>query len=212
MNRHYRMGRDMRLASILSSLVLALFVLAACQTLSKEECVAADWRVIGEQDGAQGFSPQNRFGDHAKACEKAGIVPDQSLWNAGYQTGLIRFCTPLSGLAHGQAGKGYSNVCPIETDAAFRSGYDLGSRQKRKQDEINSINRKISSSRASISNQESLIEQGKVDQKEAERTIWKARNRINDLNRDIGRKEVELEGINREVEAFRFSQSTQISN
>lgn len=202
----------MKLFSILGSLVLGLFVLAACQTLSKEECIAADWRVIGEQDGAQGHSPQGRFGAHVEACEKAGIIPDQTLWNAGYQTGLIRFCTPLSGLAHGQAGRGYANVCPIETDAAFRSGYDLGIRHKQKQDEINSINRGISSARATISSQEDLISKGKVDQKEAERTIWKSRNRINDLNREIGRKEVELEGINREIEAFRFRQSTQISN
>jgi len=101
----------MKQFSILASSALILIALAACQTLSKEECIAADWRVIGEQDGAQGFSSQQRFGDHVKACEKADIVPDQTLWSAGYQTGLVRFCTPLNGLAYGQAGRTYANVC-----------------------------------------------------------------------------------------------------
>ena len=67
---------------------MGLFILAACQTLSKEECVVADWRVIGEQDGAAGYSPQERFGNHVKACERAGVLPDQTLWNEGFQIGL----------------------------------------------------------------------------------------------------------------------------
>ncbi|MCY0154566.1 hypothetical protein OEG86_22680 [Hoeflea alexandrii] len=40
----------MRLYSVLA--LLACLVLASCQTMSKEECAVADWRVIGEQDGA----------------------------------------------------------------------------------------------------------------------------------------------------------------
>jgi hypothetical protein len=43
--------------------VSGLDILSGCQTISKDECLAADWRVIGEHDGAEGFDPQIRFGD-----------------------------------------------------------------------------------------------------------------------------------------------------
>ncbi len=66
---------------ILAGTALCLPVLlGSCATMSKEECVAADWRVVGETDGAAGYDPQSRFAAHAKSCEKAGVVPDQSLW------------------------------------------------------------------------------------------------------------------------------------
>ncbi len=40
-----------------------LDILSGCQTISKDECLAADWWVIRGQDGAEGFDPQGRFGD-----------------------------------------------------------------------------------------------------------------------------------------------------
>ncbi len=152
----------------IGSVIFGLFLLAACQTLSKEECVVADWRVIGEQDGSAGHSPQDRFGKHVQACEKAGVLPNQTLWNEGYQLRLRRFCTPLSGLAHGQKAGNYNNICPIESAAGFRSGYELGLKQRRKRDDIASIKRRISSAQSTILTNETLIEQGKIDQKEAE--------------------------------------------
>lgn len=190
-----------------SILVLGLLsFLASCQTLSKEECTAADWRVIGEQDGAAGHDPQKRFAAHAKACEKANVVANQTLWNDGYQQGLVRFCTPLSGLAHGQKGAGYANNCPAHKDQLFRSGYDLGLTQFRKQSEINSLKSRISSAELSISSLERRIGEGKVDQREAEFKIRDQRRTINELNREVGRKEFELAAINREIEDYRYSQ------
>ena len=187
-------------------LIVGGLILINCQTLSKEECVAADWRVIGEQDGAAGHSPQQRFGDHVKACDKAGIVPDQAVWNQGYQIGLKRFCTPLSGLAHGQKGGAYANICPAETAPAFLEGYSVGQKQHSKNNEIRSIKNRIRSSEAEISRNERLITEGKIDQSEAESKIRFSRRQINDLNRELGRKEYELQDINREVEDFRLNQ------
>ncbi len=196
------------LISVLT-ILSGLFILVACQTLSKEECVVADWRVIGEQDGAAGYSPQERFGNHVRACEKAGVLPDQTLWNEGFQIGLTRFCTPLSGLAHGQKAGNYNNICPIETAAGFRTGYELGLKQKRKRDDIASIKRRINSAQSTISTSETLIEQGKIDQKEGERAIRNNRNLVNDLNRQLGREEAELDRIDDEVSNFQYNTSVQ---
>nr|WP_245503997.1 DUF2799 domain-containing protein [Rhizobium leguminosarum] len=114
-------------------------LLASCNTLSKEECVAADWRVIGESDGAAGYEPQQRFAAHAKSCERVKIVPDQTIWFQGYQAGLVHYCTPLSGLARGQAGSGYANVCPPETAPGFLRGFGLGSKQHELQARLSSM-------------------------------------------------------------------------
>lgn len=187
--------------------LLLLFgvVLTACQTLSKEECVAADWQVIGEQDGAAGHAPQARFGEHVRSCEKAGIVPDQTLWNQGYQRGLVRFCTPLSGLSYGERGRTYHNVCPVELDGAFRSGYELGRKKHGKANEISSIRRRVSTKEADIRNLEALRSKGKIDENEAIRRSRDYRFDISDLSRELGRKEAELGQIEREIENFRLS-------
>ena len=106
---------------LIAGLFGAGIALSACQTLSKEECVAADWTVIGETDGAAGHAPQDRFARHVKACAKAGITPNQTAWNQGYQAGLVRYCTPANGLRVGEAGNIYANVCPLDKSAAFLS-------------------------------------------------------------------------------------------
>ncbi|MDJ0612111.1 MAG: DUF2799 domain-containing protein [Rhizobiaceae bacterium] len=192
-------------------ILLALPMLAACQTLSKEECVAADWRVIGEQDGAQGHDPQSRFGRHVQACEKAGIIPDQTLWNAGYQVGVRRFCTPTNGLAHGQRGGSYNNICPADQAGLFDEGYRLGFREHAKRREIDSLSSQIRSARFSSDQRRKEISEGKIDQIEGERIIRENEFRINGFNREIGRKEIELEQIQREVEDFRFRQQNRIN-
>lgn len=196
----------MRVAVCFSLFVISLFFLPACQTLSKEECTAADWRVIGEQDGAAGHHPQNRFVAHAKACERANVVANQTLWNEGYQRGLLRFCTPLSGLSHGQKGGEYFNNCAAISEVKFRSGYDLGLRQHFKQSEINSTKNRIRSAESSIRSIERLIKEGKTDQRDGEFKIRDQKRKINELNRELGRKESELRIISNEVEDFRLEQ------
>lgn len=190
--------------------ILSLFILASCQTLSKEECTSADWRVIGEQDGSAGRDPQKRFGAHAKACEKAGVNANQTLWNEGYQIGLRRFCTPINGLSHGQKGGVYANNCPIDLAAGFRSGYDLGLQHFVKTREISKMKARISSVEFSIKDKEKKISEGKIDKRDAEYRIKDDRRAINDINREIGRKEAELGAIESEMEQFRFNYSSSV--
>ena len=192
----------MRLA-VSALLLLAVGLIAAsCQSLSKDECIAADWRVIGEQDGSEGRDPQQRFGNHAKACERAGVVPDQTAWNEGYQRGLLKFCTPLRGLSYGQAGSTYNNVCPPHLEAGFLSGYRLGNEEARKKSDIRNLENRIRSAERSIDDLEEKISKGKVDEDDAERDIRRYRGDIRDWNRDIGRAEADLGEIQRRIEYF----------
>lgn len=98
----------------------------ACATgMSEDECIAADWRALGEQDGLYGEVP-DKFNDRAKQCSAFGVVADLALYKQGRDFGLETYCTPQSGYETGRAGQPYRNVCPIETEAAFLDEYALG--------------------------------------------------------------------------------------
>ncbi len=183
--------------------LLAIAILASCQSLSKDECLAADWRVIGENDGAQGQDPQKRFGKHVKACERVKLVPDQNLWHQGYQIGLVRYCTPLSGLGAGQAGKTYHNVCPPDREQGFVTGYQLGHSEYKAKSDIRSLESRISTAEYNIRRHEEDISEGKGDEDSLRSMIRTERDDIRSFNRDIGRKEADLGRIQRDIEFFR---------
>lgn len=185
------------------AVVLSLpIVLGSCATMSKEECVAADWRVVGETDGAAGYDPQSRFAAHAKSCEKAGVVPDQSLWYQGFQAGVVRYCTPLNGLQEGRAGKVYHNVCPPETSDGFLRGYRLGKAESDQRRTVQSLESRISQLEFRVSDLREKIVAGAVDEAEAEREIRRQRREIHRLRFELRREELDLRAIERDGEIF----------
>lgn len=191
--------------SIIVVLIAIIGILSGCATLSKEECLAADWMVIGDADGAVGYAPQERFAGHTKACSKIGVVPDQTLWNQGYQKGLIRYCTPQNGLTVGEAGKSYANVCPLNSSIRFQQAYNLG---KRAYD----VRRDIDNRTSSISTRQSQINEKfkTVASLTPEQQIV-AQYELADLNRqnsddqaEISRLTGELALANRDIQDFRL--------
>lgn len=177
-------------------------VLGSCATMSKEECVAADWRVVGETDGAAGHDPQSRFAAHAKSCEKAGVVPDQSLWYQGFQAGVIRYCTPLTGLQEGRAGKTYHNVCPPESSGGFLRGYRLGKAESDQRRKIQSLDSRIRQAEFRIADLRKKIAEGAVNENEAEREIHRQRREIHRLRFEMRHEELDLRAIERDGEIF----------
>ncbi|MDK4725005.1 DUF2799 domain-containing protein [Rhizobium phaseoli] len=186
-------------------------LLASCNTLSKEECVAADWRVIGESDGATGYEPQQRFAAHAKSCERVKIVPDQTIWFQGYQTGLVRYCTPLSGLARGQAGSGYANVCPPETASGFLRGFNLGAKQHGLQERLNSMQNDYSSKEAEIDELSDRLKDAKDgDRSELRRRIEDLEDDMHDIRRDQRDVQDELDRVSEDVEWFQRNPAAEL--
>ena len=186
-------------------LITICALITSCQTLSEEECAVADWRVIGEQDGASGYNPRDRFAKHVKACTKAGVAADQTLWYQGYQKGLPRYCTPLNGLSVGSQGKAYANVCPLDLEPGFREGYDLGRVHHRKKSDISSLESRIRGVEQEIRDDEELIRAGQADRRATERRIDDNRWKIRDMERDIGRMQSDLRRIEDDMEDFRYS-------
>mgnify|MGYP001563971797 FL=1 len=101
------------------------FLVGACATLKKEECLTADWYQIGYEDGAKGY-PLSRIGKHRKACAKHGVAPDMAVYEQGRHRGLVEFCTPDGGYRAGLSGRDVGNVCTGELNEPFMAGYNTG--------------------------------------------------------------------------------------
>ena len=86
-NVHHRpTGADpMRLHLLALALALGA-ALAACETMSEDQCrkaSGADWFERGRADGRNG-DPESHLEAHRKACAKSGVVPDERRWRQGW--------------------------------------------------------------------------------------------------------------------------------
>lgn len=132
-------------------LALALFLpLAACATLSEDQCRAADWEAIGRADGANGRQP-DWIEKHARACNQYGIAPVRATWERGRQQGLPLYCTPARAWEEGADGKRLSPVCPAEDHFRLARANQRGLTWHRIEQDINEAEREISRINAELS-------------------------------------------------------------
>ena len=129
----------MKIFAAIAVLFVGLLALASCASLTKEECLASNWQIIGQRDGVEGHDPKRQFRRHVNACKKVGTTPDHPLWNQGFQQGLTRYCTPLRGLVVGQQGRAYNHVCPAASERGFLRGYLLGKAENSLKSRISSL-------------------------------------------------------------------------
>lgn len=150
-----------------AKLLLMSLVLSGCASLSKDECLVADWQTIGYEDGLQGRSPE-QIGAHRKACAEYGVIPDLTGYQAGRAAGLAHYCEPGNGYRLGRAGESYQGVCAsydeIEFLRAYQSGYELyrlSSQVERLDRQIRSKQqRQLSLSQAIRAKEAELVAQG----------------------------------------------------
>ncbi len=90
--------------------LLCLLAVAACASLSEEECRAGDWSRIGLEDGAEGRGP-DRLEAHRRACADAGISPDAEAWLGGRERGLRLYCTPEKAYRVARQGRSIAAGC-----------------------------------------------------------------------------------------------------
>lgn len=99
-------------------------LLTSCASLSPEECLAADWRAIGYEDGLVGSA--GRLAAHRKACAKVSVTPDLDEYERGRTEGVRRFCIPTNGFEAGRQGRQYEGVCPSDLESAFLEAFEDG--------------------------------------------------------------------------------------
>jgi len=106
--------------------LLAAALLAGCSSgLDKNQCVLADWTMIGYEDGLQGW-PADRIGTRRVACARHGVTPNLAAYLEGRERGLAEFCQPKNGFRVGLNGGGYANVCSGPSEPTFVSSYRYG--------------------------------------------------------------------------------------
>lgn len=102
-------------------------LLSGCTTLSKDECLLADWQTLGYADGVQGRSPA-RIDTYRQDCAKHQVTPDLALYQRGHRQGLQLFCRTSNGYEYGRKGQSYQGVCQGDAEADFLLGFDAGRR------------------------------------------------------------------------------------
>ncbi|MDJ0669329.1 MAG: DUF2799 domain-containing protein [Desulfobacterales bacterium] len=117
---------------------ISLLLFQGCATLSEDECLTADWRTIGFEDGARGISSRN-ISKHREACAEYGITPDFAIYRAGHREGLREYCVPTQGFALGRSGKRYNNICPPNLEPGFLAAYGDGQAVYNLQQDLNRL-------------------------------------------------------------------------
>ena len=124
----------------------ALAVLASlggCASLSKSECLNANWEDIGIRDGANG-QPEEYLIQHSTACAKVHVVPDRGAYLHGRETGLERFCVPHRAYQIGEYGNGFDvGICRNFDQERLQDAYEKGREVNRTANEISSIDSEI---------------------------------------------------------------------
>src|SRR5262245_24511306 len=115
----------------------ALCALSSCASMSKSECVYADWKAIGFEDGSVG-APASAISSRRQACAAAGVTPSMEDYLAGRESGLEEYCTPANGFASGENGEQYSGVCGKHHEASFLEQYRAGARLYTLRDRVQS--------------------------------------------------------------------------
>lgn len=203
----------MRLA-VLASVVLAL---AGCAGgMSKKECLYADWRAIGYEDGAQGRDAA-AIGSRRVACaDKAKVTPDMDAYLAGREKGLDQFCRPASGFDYGSRGSSYTGACAARDEGAFVAAYEKGltlyglvenynaaSRAlANAHDDLENIDHQIAHAQAALVNPVTPHPE-RLDHLAELKTLYGRRDKVRDaiphLARDADKAEAELEDYRHEM-------------
>jgi hypothetical protein len=132
--------------------ILLAFVVQGCaSTMSKNQCVNADWYQIGYESGVRG-QVEAQFGEYRKACAEYGVTPDLARYLEGRKAGLKRFCEPGNGYRLGQSGTAYGGVCSQPQDGEFRRAYGAGRELYDARQNINRLGRRIDARQADLKN------------------------------------------------------------
>ena len=190
--------------------------LSGCATMSEDQCRAGDWGGQGYRDGSQGL-PMSRLEDHAKACGKHGVAPEETPYRSAREDGLRTYCRFERGFEEGRRGNDYHGVCRPEEEAGFLPAYHDGQRLHTAESALESAASELDSAVAWIdaregkleAKQRELREDGKTDDEKAliRRRIEEVRGELREARRRARDAERALEWAELEANRVRFELS-----
>lgn len=183
-------------ASRLWCALLALTLCSGCAVMSESECLNANWREVGRNDGLEGKRAEE-FVRYQDACLQYGVKPDGDAYSRGREDGLTIYCTPDSGYWEGRNGRGYRQVCPASSARDFLEAYRAGQGVLKAIDMARSIEADIDSAKDRIGNLEDEIE--RLESPDASNNGELPEGTVEERRREID----ELEGELRVLRAWR---------
>ena len=135
------------------AILVVLVLLQGCATLDKDECMLADWRLIGYQDGVAGKSA-TVVGEYREDCAKHAVVPDLDAYRAGREEGLQQYCKADNGYRLGNNGRGLPAICPTALADDFRDAYHAGRELYLARSVVNKTHSRINNQTQTLSNLE----------------------------------------------------------
>ena len=137
------------------------FFLSGCATLSEDECLAADWWIIGHKDGSEG-EPFAVLAEHHEACAEYGVKPDRIAYAEGRQSGLQTYCSRFNGYRIGRNNSSYRGVCIGPLKESFLEGFRRGKEVRGIEMEVWDIKRERRKLRGEIDELEEELEAQRI--------------------------------------------------
>ena len=171
-----------KLIVLLSSTML----LNGCAVMSKNECMTANWNLIGQQDGFKGNG--SLLQQRTQACMKHQIVLDNSSYASGYNKGLKNYCNPQTVFDYALQGNGNYQSCPMEMQNRLRPYYTVANNFYKADKQLKSLEDDIASYRVKAYDDD-LKEDARKDYR---KRLIEARYKLNQVERDYANAQYEL--------------------
>ena len=124
-------------------------LLSGCAVMSEDECLSADWHLIGYEDGVAGLS-SSYVTERREACAKHDITLDFESYRAGRGEGLEQYCVPSSGFRLGHSGRNYNGACVYYDEAAFLGAYRQGRDLRELEQRVSNKRSELASARTGL--------------------------------------------------------------
>jgi hypothetical protein len=124
------------------SLLILVYLLGCASTLTRNECLEADWYEIGLIDGREG-EPRSKFQEHAEHCLKHDVHVGREAYYRGRDQGLRIYCTQDRGFELGRLGERYNHICPQDLEADFVAGYTRGKGQYNSESKVATLEQRL---------------------------------------------------------------------
>lgn len=182
----------------------AFFGLVGCGTLSKDECLTANWHSIGYEDAIKGWGPE-RMGEHRQACAKHGVTLQAEDYRLGHRDGAREFCRPRNGFQWGLQGQSFPGFCPDEMEEEFSQAYKQGNEIWGQARAVSESEEKIQEIRRDLANSNDSIREIQTRIMSRSGSVVELAQWVLDL-RDLAHRQGELEEALREREKILVKQ------
>jgi prefoldin subunit 5 len=190
-------------------ILVMLCGLSACASMSKNECLNANWKTIGYEDGSLGRA-ETMIQQHRKACAKVNVSPDLNQYLSGHREGVRVYCKKSTGYQLGVSGGAYANICPADLEPLFLKAYRIGQELFSIRQEISRIESAVTGYRNSIADLEKqkqdakqlIVESSSAKEKRLQlKEIDGIDNEIRYYERDIADAQHQLDHLHRDYSA-----------